>query len=300
MRYILATITTIALASVPANDAIAQDAAVFTPSSAWALDYGDDYCRLMRDFSDGDDTIGLFIERTQPGPFVRLIVIGDGVRLFRGAEQIGYRMNPGGAPRTVQKLRFLTGDGQQYLNLGPTTLADAPTPAPGAPPSFPARYTPEGETAAAAQITGLTLDAGLTSPVRIETGSLGSAATALQACADDLLASWGLDPELHKGLTRPAMPSAPTAGWIAADTIPFADFAKLSGGNNELRVIVDAQGQPQSCAVQFPALDAAINQRVCAAVMEKAAFAPALDAAGQPMASYWTSSVFFLLPPFGG
>ena len=300
MRYILSTISAIALVSTLDAQAVAQEGAVFRPTSSWALDYGEDYCRLMRDFSDGSDTVGLFIERTQPGPLIRLIVIGDGVRLFRGSEQIGYRMNPAGAPRMVQKLRFLTGDGQQYLNLGPTTFADPPVVAPGSPPSFPARYTAEGEAAAAARVIGLTLEQGLTSPVSIETGSLGSAATALQACADDLLTSWGLDAELHKGLTRPALPSAPTAGWIAADTIPFSDFAKLSGGNNELRVIVDQQGRPQSCHVQWPALDEATNRRICAAVMEKGTFSPALDATGEAMTSYWTSSVFFLLPPFGG
>jgi len=300
MRNILYTTSIIALVSVSTDKSFAQEAEVFRPTSAWALDYGDDYCRLMRDFSNGSDTVGLFIERTQPGPFIRLIVIGDGVRLFRGAEQIGYRMNPAGAPRVVQKLRFLTGDGQQYLNLGPTSFADPPTVAPGVPPSFPARYTAEGEAAAAALVVGLTLEQGLTSPVSIETGSLGSAATALQACADDLLASWGLDADQHKGLTRPALPSAPTAGWIDADMIPFSDFAKLSGGNNELRVIVDPQGRPQSCHVQWPALDDATNRRICAAVMEKGTFSPALDAAGQAMASYWTSSPFFLLPPFGG
>jgi len=300
MRYFTKSVMALSAVFSCVNTTQAQEARHFAPSSAWAVDYGDDYCRLMRDFSDGNSTVGLFIERTQPGPFIRLIVIGDGVRLFRGAEQVGYRMAPGGAIRNVPKLRYLTSDGQQYLNLGVTTFADPPVVVPGAPTAFPARYTAEGESAAASRIAGLTLDSGLTAPVTIDTGNLGSAATALQQCADDLLASWGLDPAAHQRLMRPAMPAGPTSGWVSTDTVPFGDFAKLSGGNNEFRIIIDEQGRAQSCNVQWPTLDEVINRRVCSSVMEKGTFHPALNEAGQPVRSYWTTSVFFLLPPFGG
>jgi hypothetical protein len=290
----------LAAAVAPLAPATAQEAQVFRPSSVWALDYGDDYCRLMRDFSNGQDTVGLFLERTQPGPMMRLIVIGDSVRLFRGAQEIGYRMHPSGALRTVPRLRYETGSGQQYINLGPTTLADMPTPAPGAPPAAPPPYTPQAEVAAGAQVTAVALERGLTRPVLIETEGLGEPIAALQACADDLVTSWGLDAEKHRTLSRPAMPSQPTAGWIASDTIPFAEFSKLSGGNNEFRVMVDAAGKPTSCHVQWPTLGEAINRRVCDAVMEKAAFMPALDQSGQEIDSFWTTSVFFLMPPFRG
>jgi len=300
MRGTLSIVCMLAALAAPMAQLQAQDAKVFQPSSAWALDYGDDYCRLMRDFSDGQQTIGLFIERTQPGPIMRLIVVGDGVRLFRGSEEVGYRLAPSGAERKVPRLRSLTSDGEQYLNLGPTTFADMPAPAPGAPSAMPPPYTRQGEVASAAQMTGIALQHGLTSPVRMETGSMGEAAGALQACADDLVASWGLDAEKHKGLTRPAFPAKPTAGWITANTIPFADFSKLSGGNNELRVMVDAAGKPTSCHVQWPTLGEAINRKICASIMENGAFTPALDRSGEAMDGYWTTSVFFLMPPFGG
>jgi hypothetical protein len=287
------------LAVLVASPATAQDVHVFRASSAWALDYGDDYCRLMRDFSDGTETIGLFIERTQPGPMMRLIVLGDGVKLFRGSQEIGYRMLPSGAPRTVSRLRFETGDGQQYLNLGPATFADMPTPAPGAAPIMPPPYTREGETSLAATVVGIALDRGLVSPVVIETGELAQAASALQACADDLVSSWGLDAERHKHLSRPAMPSAPTAGWIAGDTIPFGDFSKLSGGNNEFRVMVDRSGKATSCHIHWPTLGETLNEKICRSVLEKSVFMPALDEQGEAIDSYWTTSVFFLMPPFG-
>jgi hypothetical protein len=299
MRYGISLVSALAALLVAPAPGHAQETRVFRASSAWALDYGDDYCRLMRDFSDGTDTIGLFIERTQPGPMMRLIVVGDSIRLFRGSEQIGYRMSPSGAPRTVPRLRYATSTGDQYLNLGPATFADMPAPAAGGPFAMPPPYTAEAEVAAATQVTGIALGQGLTAPALIETGAMSEPAGALQACADDLIASWGLDAEKHRSLSRPAMPSGPTAGWIAADTIPFADFAKLSGGNNEYRVMIDAAGKPTACHVQWPTLDDGTNRKICDAVIEKGAFMPALDQSGQAMDSYWTTSAFFLMPPFG-
>lgn len=289
----------ILLLGVPVFSAHAQNAKVFHASSAWALDYGEDYCRLMRDFSSGDETVGLFVERTHPGPVMRLIVIGDAVRLFRGAQEIGYRLHPSGSQRMVQRLRFQTSDGQQYLNLGPTALAEMPAPVPGAGPVPPPPYSAQAEMELARQITGIALERGLTSPVTIETGEMGEAIGALQSCADDLLSSWGVDAERHKALSRPVMPAQPTAGWVANGTIAFDDFAKLAGGNNELRVMVDKTGVATSCHVHWPTLSEPANRRICASSMEKSTFMPALDQSGEAVDSYWTTSIYFLLPPFG-
>lgn len=300
MRFIASITMLISAVAGVSVSAQAQSIKNFKPSSAWALDYGDDYCRLMRDFSDGKETVGLFLERTQPGPFTRLIVVGDAVRLFRGAQEIGYRMYPAGGPRTTPRLRFQTASGHQYLNLGVTTFMDVNPPALGTPPVVPPPYSRKGEVDLAATITGIAIEGGLTAPVLMETGPLGDAASALQACADDLIASWGLDAEKHKALARPAIPARPTAGWIASDTVPFTDFEKLSGGNNEIRVIIDATGKAMSCHIQWPSLSAAINEKICSSVIEKAEFSPAVDQSGSPFPSYWTTSVFFLLPPFGG
>ncbi len=171
---------------------------------------------------------------------------------------------------------------------------------PGAVPGDATALQPAGGSGARSGSDRHALERGLVKPVFMDTGALGEAAGALQACADDLVASWGLDAERHNTLTRPAMPARSTAGWIAGDTIPFGDFAKLSGGNNELRVMVDRAGKATSCHVQWPTLGAALNEKICKSVMEKSAFLPALDQQGEALDSYWTTSAFFLMPPFGG
>ena len=61
--------------------AAAQDSQlVFKPTGQWSLDYGDDYCRLARTFSDGTDELALAIERIEPGPMARLILVSNGIK----------------------------------------------------------------------------------------------------------------------------------------------------------------------------------------------------------------------------
>lgn len=294
MRQLLLGCAAAALLAAPGVQA--QDATTFKPASGWTADYGDDYCRLIRTFSDGRNEISLALQRTQPGAPFRLILVGDGIRTFRGADQIGYAMSPGGSSGKSRYVRSETPDKKQYLNFDPVTFAPVSF-APGAPPPKYDR-TAEQETAGGVEV--LTLNEGLTSPVRIETGSLKAPVAALQACADDLLQVWGLDPEKHKTMTVPPVMKPSPTGVLPQGTIPFSEFGKFGGGANEVRLIIGADGRPTSCAVYSPSLSQSLNDRICNLAVEKASFEPAKDAQGQPMASYWMGSPMFLGPPMGG
>lgn len=276
----------------------AQDQAVFRPSSAWAADYGDDYCRLVRSFSDGKDTVTLMLQRVQPGADTQLMLIGDAIKPFRGAEELGWHFLPNDAER---KSRYGRGEvqGQPYYRIENVMLMPFTPPAPGTPPG-PPRYDRAAEQVATKNLTGLVVSTGVTKPVRIETGALGAPIGVLQACADDLVKSWGLDAEKHKTMSAPAMMTPAPDGILPQGTIPFSEFAKFAGGANQVRLLLDATGKPTSCTIFSPTLDKGLNDRICQLTMQKASFTPAKDAAGQPMASFWMGSPMFLGPPMGG
>ncbi len=303
MKGMLCWIAAAGLTLAPVAQAQAQGEAVFRGSGGWTADYGDDYCRLIRNFTDGTRTMSLALERLQPGDRVRLIAVGDGMRPFRGAEQIAYQFLPTGASGKARYVRSDTADGKQLVSFDPVTLAQpAPftPPAPGTAPAAPPPYSRTDELAAARAITGVLLTEGLTSPVRIETGSLGAAIGALQACADDLLKVWGLDPEKHKTMTAVAMLNPNPDGVLPRDTIPFGEFEKFGGGANQVRLLIGADGKVTGCSIYSPRLSQTLNDRICALAKERATFQPAKDAAGQPMASVWMGSPMFLGPPFPG
>lgn len=277
----------------------AQDAASFNANSAWAADYGDDYCRLIRSFSDGKDEITLVLQRVQPGADTQVLLIGNAIKTFRGATELGWHFLPNDAERKTRYTRSETGDGQQYVRLDGVTLVPFAPPAPGTPPGPPV-YNRAAEEAAGKTMTGLIVTSGLTKPMRVETGRLDAPVAALQTCTDDLLKSWGLDAEKHKTLSSPAIPQLGTEGWLPSGTIPFSEFAKFAGGGNQVRLMLDTNGKPTACHIFSPTLSKALNDTICGILMEKATFTPAKDAGGTAIASYWMGSPMFLGAPMGG
>jgi hypothetical protein len=279
----------------------AQDAAprVFTRTGQWQLEAAEEECRIARVFTNGDQQIALALERNRADPLVRMVLVTNALSTYRRADELGYRFEPAGEQRSARYITAEMADGQTYYNLGNVLLAAMP--APGTPPPAPGApqpvYDRAAEQAFAAGITGIEFNQGLTQPVRLETGSLRAAITALQACEDDLLRTWGLDWEKHQTMTRRAVPDGRASDWIPAGTIGFGDFPSLSAGRNPFRVMVSAEGQPTDCKALWASLDASKNERVCNAIMEHGRFLPALDAAGQPMASYWIVDYLFGLAP---
>lgn len=295
-----ASVAIVGLLAAP-QAALAQDkAAVFKPTGQWALDYGDDYCRLARNFSDGKNELALAVERIEPGPMSRLILISDSIKPFRSAEEIGWHFLPADPPRKARYTHSTTADGKQYYNLGPFMLASFTPPAPGAPRGAPPPFDRAKEQAAAKAITGFVLDSGLNTPVEVETGDLSAPIGALQACADDLAKSWGLDPAKMRSETAAAIPDGGGSGWLPQGTVGFGDFGKLGGGANQVRLMVDASGKATSCTIHWATLDAATNDKICKAALANAKFTPAKDASGQAMPGYWIGSPLFMGPPFPG
>ncbi|WAT17253.1 hypothetical protein OZN62_09960 [Aurantiacibacter sp. MUD11] len=306
-----ASATALGTAPAVAQDAEAQ---VFQPTGTWTADFGEDYCRLLRTYSDGNDQLTVAFERIQPGPFMRMLIIGDSFRTFRGAERIGYGFDPLGTNASSDLATSQTGDGQRLSILGTVSLNDQPkfnrvfqaregaeeaSPEPEAvedTPQFPG-YDPAAELERAGQVTSMTFDEGMRRDLRIETGNLAPAMEVMQNCAKDLLRVWGIDPERHQNLSRGAFP---TQGRLISNrTVPFDQFARLTGNYNQVRIMIDAEGAATSCHIHFPTLEANVNERICDQVMENASFYPALDADGQPTASYWLVPVFVLFGPPG-
>lgn len=313
MKKTIAAVVALGLMSGTAH-AADGDPLVFKPATSWAADYGEDYCRLARDFSNGEETIALALERVQPTTLIKIMLVGDSIKLFRGATSIGYNYLPGGDNRQTLLLRSEATDKRQLLivdnaNIGPNLAAFFGGPGAGGPGAAPAPtgpapapgtpfYSPNLETDYAGGISGLMLTDGTITPVRIETGSLKGVIGELQKCTYDLLTYWGVDGEKHRTLSRTVVPQSGTT--LPQGTIGFQDFGKLGGGANQIRVMIDASGAPTSCHTHFASLSESTNGKICNHLMKNAKFLPALDSAGQPMASYWINSPFGMLGPPGG
>lgn len=280
------------------------DAQVFTATGDWVIDFGDDYCRLSRNFSDGSNTLSLAFERTQPGYPSRLILVGDGLRPYRGADSLGYRFAPEQTTGATQLFEARTPEGARYYDLGPASLV------PGGlqPPAFMSAadaglsetmaaptYDAAEELRHASGIEALVLAEGLYRPIELQTGNLREPIAALQACTDDLIAHWGIDARRHANASRLARPVGDVSEWFPRIPLRREHYMAMSGNNLGVLVMVDAAGSPVSCEVQSLALGETVNGTLCDALMENGRFQPALDAEGEPMASYWMVDSPYLL-----
>ena len=275
---------------------VAQDKAqVFTPVGQWTVDYGDDYCRLARNFSSGSDTLALAFERIAPGPMARMILISNAIKPFPRRARDRLALSPLRSPADDFDVytHAPTAGGPEYFNLGQFDACPLSAGKPAAPPL----YDRAKEQAAGKAITGFVLESGVATPVEVDTGDLSAPIAALQKCADDLAGTWGLDSAKLATEKSPAVPDGGGVGWLPQGTIAFTDFGKLTGGSNQVRVMVDATGKPTSCAIHWATLDATTNNKICKALMAKANFTPAKDANGQPMAGYWIGDPLFMGSP---
>ncbi|HEY7807980.1 MAG TPA: hypothetical protein VIC34_12345 [Croceibacterium sp.] len=312
----LAAASGIAATPVPS---VAQDKAqVFTPVGQWSVDYGDDYCRLARNFSSGGETLALAFERIAPGPLMRMIVVSDAIKPFRGVLTVGWHFVPSGSERQAFFFMSQTPDGKAYFNLGMVGLEALGDGTAGSavvrgplppivrrPTKTPPVYVPSPpydrgkELATAKSLTGFVIDGGLAKAVEVDTGDLAQAIGALQTCADDLAKTWGLDQAQLQAQQTPPIPEGGGVGWLPKETFAPTDFAKLGGGSNQVRLMVDAMGKPTACAIHLATLDPATNAKICKALMASAKFTPAKDANGQAIPSYWVGRPGSLVSPFG-
>jgi hypothetical protein len=128
-------ILALAAASLLAPSGAQAQEAVFRPVGGWTADFGDDYCRLIRNFSDGSHQVQMALERTQPGPWTRILLVGDGITPFRGADTIAYTFTPGGNEFRGRYIKSETADGKPFLGFDQLVLQLTPPPfTPGVPP----------------------------------------------------------------------------------------------------------------------------------------------------------------------
>ena len=115
---------------------------------------------------------------------------------------------------------------------------------------------------------------------------------ALNDCIDELMTHWNIDVEAHKTLTRPALPvNLPEVGSMI-DYPPMMIRQNLQGVVN-IRLAIDEAGRITGCHIQMPLSDPVFEESSCADIQHALDFDPALDKDGQPIKSYYVTSVRF-------
>lgn len=268
------------------------------PSSPWNVDWADNYCVLQRMFGEGDEGVLLRVMAFVPGANYQIQLTGELADLREPKRAISvafapfpeYEANAMGASvknatTTYPSLVFSTQiarDAAQLAAMAHDANARASDDAPAKPFVRPL----------ADEVHSLDVDLKLRELV-FQTGSLAKPLAALTQCADNLLAKWGVDPELQRQVvTRPRM--AGTSALVRKLKADFMSDLGKQGAQGRVNVVVtlDAKGTPLSCRVPISQNDQRLDEMVCERMM-KLQFEPARRADGSGVASYFTTTTLF-------
>lgn len=292
---------TAAAALLPAPVA-AREPARLAPSSKWIVNYAADSCRLARSFGTGEDEVLLVMDRFQPGPMVYLTLVGKPVKVRSENREAVFRFGPG---ESEQRRSFDVATrengapvmlvGGSMLVAGPSetwdaTNSDRDEAEDGSPQP---RKLPDIDPAWNDRVTSLEIRIPGKQTVLLDTGAMGKPMEALTACTDDLLRGWGVDVEAHRKLSRSLAPAGNPGRWLNFSDYPTKMLQGGYQGIVHFRLIVDEAGKPKSCHIQKSTRPEEFEKAVCAGIMRRAEFTPALDANGKPVASYYINRARF-------
>lgn len=285
-------LSVLALAMQPAPSPAADAITTLAPSSKWNVHYADDYCRLARSFGTGDESITLLIDRFAPSSVFRLNLVGPPMKRSAPDGTATIRFGP---DLPEQKIAFYMGDfGERqpaWIFRSGVYLRPAPAPAAGGEPA-PVNMAENDE----ASVTEIDIGRPLRKPVRLRTGSMKGAFAALRTCTDQLLASWGVDAEKNRKLSRRAAPVGSPATWLRPSDYPPEMIRKYQPGLVQFRLVVGEDGRARSCHIQQSTNPEGFDEAVCKGLMRRAEFEPALDEDGRPVVSYYLNLARFMIP----
>jgi len=271
MRSLLLAATALILSGTPATAADLH----LAPASPWQVDAAPDLCRLSRDYAAGDERITLRLEQFRPSSFVQAVVITDHV--VRAESLARFKVRLGRTPPfRSAAFPLILPDGRKAMQLN---FAFAK-------PTDASAWTWPADATLAA-IDEIEFAAPVMGTLVFQTRTLANAMVEMRKCGEDMIRGWGFDPAEQAALSRQVEPIGATYKWLR-----FEDFKDLPPAPGQLdhlvlRINVDTAGKPTACHVARSYSDPAVAARSCPAVMQRARFTPALDAAGKPVASFW-------------
>lgn len=298
MRYaawmLLGTAATFGLGTgALSTAAMAQsDPVVLKPSSPWNVDYGATKCRLARTFGEGRDRHALLLDQHYPGSGAGLTIAGRSFRKFRNLEETQIAFGTGLASQTGEPFLGELGRMKHALVFSSVSFGNGETGGAGETPASTVAGVRELNTAIGAKIDHLSVTQGRRT-VRLETGSLAKAFEALNACTRNMVTSWGFDVEKQMSVaTPPVFKNMERTAKRIQESYPSRALTRGESAIVRLRVTIDEKGEMENCVLNEATVTQTLDSPACSQ-MRFAEFDPAIDVNGDPIRSYFTTTITY-------
>lgn len=266
-----------------------KEVIVLEPLSQWNIDYGEQKCRLSRLFGARETPHLLYIEQASPGSIFTLAVAGPEFAKIPRERVLKLGIAEDQIAREVSALTAEFGKIGNGLIVARKRLRE-PAPVAAGEVVWNAGQLDPKEGAAIKRI----ILARNARAIVFETGELGGAAQAMNACTEDLLSGWGLDPAQHKRFRPARVINAEAVAKRIFDTYSRKALLKDEEGDFSARLIVEADGAVSECAVEGLTVNEALRPELCQYLRE-VRFEPAGGADGQPIRSFYVLPISYRL-----
>lgn len=302
----ISALLSIALIAHPAFAVEKLPSISLKPSSAWVIDYGVEKCTLAREFGEGEQQAMVVFYRYQPSETFNLTLVGKSFKIASTHREAKIQFGP---LELVQDLQYSNGTFagspslvfNSRIRVAPlSTNEQAEAEQHWKRKKKDATYqdlnpAPINEDRQKA-IKFIEIGAPLKQSLRLETGAMLKPLAALQDCANNLPTGWGIDVEKHKNLKAKPMPTTYPGDWVTTNDYPQEMIRQGQPANVVFRLNIGVDGKPTTCHIQVSTRPKAFDDAVCGKITKRARFTPALDADGNPIASYYINQVNFRLP----
>ena len=269
---------------------------VLSPSSGWSVDFGATRCRLARTFGTGEDQHAIFFQQWHPSRSFAFTAAGPGFKRFMSQRETLVQFNDSEEPReTVPFVGTSDGLGAAviYTYLSVSQPKEPDVEGKGFSDNF-EENLPQLDIAGAQAATKVSLQQ-RSRQVVFDTGPLGEAFEVLNTCTQDLVKFWGLDVERH--LTAKRLVKIENLQGVARQVQRDYPSDALRRGEQAIlrvRVMVDETGKPTECVINEVTATKQLDSPACRPLM-RAKYTPALDKDGEPFASYYTTSITYII-----
>lgn len=268
----------------------ADEPRVFAPSSEWKLSSDAESCWITRQFGSGDEGLRFQLQSFGPGESYKLLLYGKPLPDREGGVvEVQTRFNPDDRALANRGVLSSVG-GKPQLVLRTALEMSSRTEARRSGTPMAAMIDVVREAAVDEFVVAFSRGR----PLALQLGSMREPIGQLRQCSLGLLRNWGLDPVLQQTLTH--LPTPIDIGqWLTPGKFPYDYYRNNRSAMVHYRLMVDEQGMPTSCVIQAPKAGTSAEIIACREIMKMAKFEPARDARGSPVASYFNSSVFFVM-----
>lgn len=296
MRRIV-TALTVALVGLHTAPASADSrSTILEPSSNWYATLEDGSCRLARRFGERSTEHLLVFEQWGPSSEFGLIVAGPTAARFSDGRKTQLVFFDGQSPREIRPVKNDLDDYGSSLTELAAGLSSTPE-------NWLSREEISALSEERAQSGFPSIDAELAAQVqyvqlsqgnrelKLMTGPMSDAFSVLDQCAEQLMVSWGFDLEAQKAQSRhPRMLNEHNAAERFWANWPSDMLQERWRGAVNVRVTVNAEGEVEDCQAANLAEIQEMQEATCNA-MSGLDFDPALDAQGNPMRSFYMTSI---------